>query len=122
MPRMSLSLRIRYSLPSILTSVPPYLRMSTRSPSLTSNGIFLPSSSVLPVPRATTLPSCGFSLAVSGMMIPPFLTSFSSTGSTRTRSPRGFTFCAIVRCVSWFVVWVRFRPNPAVSVEGCQKW
>ena len=36
--------------------------------------------------------SMGFSLAVSGMMMPPFLTSFSSSGSTRTRSPRGLRF------------------------------
>ena len=37
----------------------------------------------------------GLFLGGIGMMMPPFLTSFSSTGSTRTRSPRGFTFSAI---------------------------
>ena len=30
-----------------------------------------PSSLTLPLPTATTLPCCGFSLAESGMMIPP---------------------------------------------------
>jgi hypothetical protein len=37
-------------------------------------------------------PSCGFSLAVSGMMMPPRLVSFSSVDFTRTRSPNGFSF------------------------------
>src|SRR5436309_15908609 len=92
---MSSLLRILYSLPSSLISVPPYLLTRTRSPFLTSKGTFLPLSSVLPVPRATMMPSVGFSLALSGMMMPPFLTSFSSAGSTRTRSPRGLTLIAI---------------------------
>ena len=38
----------------------------------------LPSSLTLPVPTAMTLPCCGFSLAVSGMMIPPTFCSPSS--------------------------------------------
>src|SRR5689334_21938210 len=112
---MSSELRILYSLPSSLSSVPPYLVTSTRSPFLTSNGTFFPLSSVLPVPRATTRLSIGFSLAVSGIMIPPFLTSFSSTGSTRIRSPRGLTFSAIV----WFVsVGFDVNQNPAALTEG----
>src|SRR5438105_3402909 len=92
--RTSSEFRILYSLPSILVSVPPYLLTSTRSPFFTSKGSFLPLSSVLPVPSATTTLSIGFSLAVSGMMIPPFLPlfSFSSTASTRIRSPTGLTF------------------------------
>src|ERR1022692_3050800 len=90
--RTSSEPRILYSLPSSLISVPPYLLTSTRSPFLTSNGTFLPLSSVLPVPSATTTLSIGFSLAVSGIMIPPFFSSFSSTGSTRIRSPSGLTF------------------------------
>ena len=88
-------MRILYSLPSSLISVPPYLLTSTRSPFFISKGTFLPSSSVLPVPRATTRLSMGFSLAVSGMMIPPFLTSFSSTASTRILSPMGLIFSVI---------------------------
>src|SRR5438876_5780991 len=100
---MSSEFKILYSLPFNLTSVPPYLLISTRSPFLTSNGTFLPLSSVLPVPSAMMRPSVGFSFAVSGMMMPPFLTSFSSTGSTSTRSPSGFRLTDI-RSVSfcWF--------------------
>ena len=41
---------------------------------------------------ATTSPSWGFSLAVSGMMIPPLVFSSSSTRFTRTRSPSGRNF------------------------------
>src|SRR5215218_8201706 len=93
---MSSLLRILYSLPSSLISVPPYLLTSTRSPFLTSNGTFLPFSSVFPVPSATTTLSIGFSFAVSGMIMPPFFCSFSSAGSTRTRSPRGFRFNAAI--------------------------
>src|SRR5580704_13040474 len=104
--RMSSEFRILYSLPSNLISVPPYLLTSTRSPFLTSNGTFLPLSSVLPVPSATMMLSMGFSFAESGMMMPPFLVSFSSTASTRRRSPRGFTFSAIL-CLL-FVVSVCF--------------
>src|SRR5207244_11039579 len=74
----------------------PYLVTSTRSPFFISKGTFLPLSSVLPVPRATIRLSMGFSLAVSGIKIPPFLSSFSSTASTRIRSPMGLTFSVIV--------------------------
>ena len=49
-----------------------------RSPALTSSGMRLPSSLVLPLPAAMTLPCCGFSLAESGMMIPPTFCSPSS--------------------------------------------
>src|ERR1700688_2672228 len=62
---MSLSFMIRYSTPSILTSVPDHLPNSTRSPALTSIGISLPASSRPPGPTATISPCCGFSLAVS---------------------------------------------------------
>src|SRR5262249_18897301 len=70
-PMMSLSFMIRYSTPSILTSVPDHLPNSTRSPALTSIGISLPVSSRPPGPTATTSPCCGFSFAVSGMIMPP---------------------------------------------------
>ena len=46
----------------------------------------------LPSPTASTLPFCGFSLAVSGSTIPLAVVSSSSTGFTITRSPRGFSF------------------------------
>src|SRR6266540_6833840 len=122
MARMSSVFRILYSLPSSLISVPPYLETSTRSPFLTSKGTFLPLSSVLPVPTAMMMPSCGFSLAVSGMMMPPFLISFSSAGSTRTRSPRGLRLVlAIVRFCFRFGLFrfrFRFESTPAAPRGG----
>ena len=71
MPRMSLSFMISRSSPSSLTSVPDHLPNRIRSPALTSSGVIVPSSARAPEPTATTSPSCGFSLAVSGMMMPP---------------------------------------------------
>src|SRR6516164_5728371 len=50
---------------------------STRSPTLTSSGWSLPSSPREPGPAAMTSPSIGFSLAVSGMIIPPAVFSSS---------------------------------------------
>src|SRR2546428_43628 len=92
MARTSSSRRMRYSLSSILTSEPEYFPNRILSPAFTSRAIFLPFSPTLPLPTAITLASCGFSLAVSGMMIPPFLTSFSSSRSTRMRSCSGRIF------------------------------
>src|ERR671924_223043 len=63
-----------------------------RSPDLTSRATRLPSSRILPLPTATTFPRCGFSLAVSGMMIPPIFSSLSSSRLTRMRSCSGRTF------------------------------
>ena len=59
------------SSPSILISVPEYLPNRMRSPSLTARGKVLPSSLVRPLPVEITSPSCGLSLALSGMMMPP---------------------------------------------------
>src|SRR4029453_716680 len=81
-PMMSDSFIIRSSSPSSLTSVPDHLPNSTRLPGLTSIGINLPLSSRPPGPTAMTSPSCGFSLAVSGIMIPPLV--FSSPARRRT--------------------------------------
>jgi hypothetical protein len=63
-----------------------------------------------PVPTATTWPSCGFSFAVSGMMMLPCLASCSSRRLTRTRSWSGRSVVAVavaivrglplLRCVS----------------------
>src|SRR5271157_3707425 len=117
---MSSALKILYSLSFNLISVPPYLLTSTRSPFLTSNGTFFPLSSVLPVPRAMTMPSVGFSLAESGMMMPPFLTSFSSAGSTRIRSPRGLTLMLITSCF-FFCLYCFYslrNQNPAAPATG----
>jgi hypothetical protein len=55
-------------------------------------GIRLPSSPIFPGPAATTLPSCGFSFAVSGMMIPPAVLFSSSTLTTKILSFIGLIF------------------------------
>jgi len=53
--------------------------------------IFLASSSS--VPTSMTLPVLGFSLAVSGIIIPLLvLLSSTSSGSTKTRSSKGFIY------------------------------
>src|SRR5438874_9359872 len=116
MPRMSSSRMIRYDSPSILISVPPYFEISTLSPDFTVKSTFLPLSSILPVPRATTLPSCGFSFAVSGIMIPPFFTSVSSIGCTNTRSPSGLTLTDAI--VFFLYSFVLLRLLPAVARES----
>jgi hypothetical protein len=51
-----------------------------------SSGRTVPSSSTFPLPTAITFPSWGFSLAVSGMMMPPFDFDSSSTRFTMIRS------------------------------------
>src|SRR2546422_6674438 len=61
---------IRYSSPSTLMSLLEYLPNRMWSPTFTSTGTSLPSSSRLPCPTATTSASCGFSLAESGIMMP----------------------------------------------------
>src|SRR6266404_4791875 len=75
-PMMSLSFMIRRSSPSSLISVPDHLPNSTRSPTLRSIGISLPASSRPPGPTAVISPCEGFSLAVSGMMMPPLIFIF----------------------------------------------
>src|SRR6266705_5497226 len=115
MPRMSSSRIIRYDSSSILISVPPYFEISTLSPFFTVKSIFLPSSLTFPVPRATTFPSCGFSLAVSGMMIPPFFISCSSSGCTSTRSPSGLTLTAAIGC---FLLLICFWVEPVAVDSG----
>src|SRR5207244_4378605 len=94
-PRMSSSRIIRCSWPSILISVPAYFENSTRSPGLMSRARTFPSSRIFPFPTAMTSPSMGFSLAVSGMMIPPFVFSSSCTRLTITRSCKGRIFMMI---------------------------
>src|SRR5579864_9392847 len=86
---MSLSFMIRSSSPSSLTSVPDHLPKSTRSPTLRSIGINLPDSSRPPGPTAAISPCEGFSLAVSGMMMPPLVFSSASIRLTTTRSCSG---------------------------------
>ena len=54
----------------------------------------LPSFETAPGPAATTSPSAGFSLAESGMMMPPLVFSSSATRLTSTRSWSGRIFMA----------------------------
>src|SRR5262249_6867021 len=91
-PMMSDSFMISSSSPSILTSVPDHLPNRTRSPTLTSIGSSLPVSSRPPGPTAMTSPSIGFSLAVSGMMMPPVVFSSCSTRRITTLSCSGLNF------------------------------
>src|SRR5258706_1671566 len=93
--RTSSSRMIRCSSPSRTTSFPLYLLNRIRSPAFTSMGWRFPSSPTLPGPAATTRPCCGFSLAVSGMKIPPAVFSSPSIRLTRTRSCRGRTFTVV---------------------------
>src|SRR6266700_45386 len=93
-PMRSLSFMIRYSTPSSLTSVPDHFPKSTRSPSLTSMGMSLPDSSRPPGPTAMTSPCEGFSLAVSGMMMPP--ADFSLALMRDARVPKKKTVHVIV--------------------------
>jgi len=55
-------------------------------------GTSLPLSSREPGPTAATSPSCGFSLAMSGMMMPPLDLSSPSARRMTTRSWRGRNF------------------------------
>src|SRR3954447_1945115 len=61
----------------------------TLSPTFTSSGTRLPLSSMRPGPIATTSPSWGFSLAVSGMTRPEAVVCSASIGCTTIRSSRG---------------------------------
>src|SRR5437870_7064713 len=88
----SFSDTIRCSVSSTLNSLPAYLAWSTLSPTLSSIGTLVPLSRILPVPTASTMPSWGFSLAVSGRTIPLLVFSSFSTGLTTTRSPNGLRF------------------------------
>jgi hypothetical protein len=61
------------------------------SPAFTSSGT-RSAFSRLPRPTAMTFPCCGFSFALSGMMIPPTFCSPSSMRWTMMRSCSGLTF------------------------------
>ena len=64
------------------------------SPTAMSRGMRLPLSSMRPGPVASTLPSCGFSLAVSGMTSPEAVVFSASSGWTRMRSSSGLIVTA----------------------------
>src|SRR6266446_1149801 len=83
-------------------------------------GIFVPLSRILPVPTASTMPSWGFSLAVSGSTIPDLVLSSFSTGFTTTRSPSGFRFMnALLRFLK---MWLAVVPKERLALQGneCQ--
>ena len=86
MPRISDSFTIRRSSPSIVTSVPDHLPNKIVSPVDTDKGINSPLSFLSPLPQATTVPSAGFSLALSGIIIPPEVVSSVSVRLISTRS------------------------------------
>src|SRR5699024_4773575 len=67
----SSSFRKTSSSPSILISWPAYLPNSTVSPSFNDIGRTSPFSRMRPLPAAMTLPRVGFSVALSGMTMPP---------------------------------------------------
>src|SRR5689334_14135943 len=74
----------------------------TTSPTETSSGTRLPLSSMRPGPTATTVPSWGFSLAVSGMTRPEAVVVSASLAWTTTRSSSGLmlTLVAVVTSVT----------------------
>jgi len=53
-------------------------------------------SSFLPGPTATTVPSCGFSFAVSGIIIPEAVLVYAAIGSIKTLSANGLKFTDII--------------------------
>ena len=114
----SSSRMMRYSSPSSLTSWLVYLPKRIRSPALTSRGTRLPSSFTLPLPAAMTLPCCGFSLAVSGMMIPPIFCSPSSRRRTMSRSCSGLIVhgCRLQMNVNGWIRLGRVRKSPAAVI------
>src|SRR3954449_181889 len=80
--------RMRYSSAPSLISVPPYLEKMTVSPSLMSSGSRWPFSN-RPGPTARTVPSWGFSLAVSGITMPDAVVCSDSSTVTTMRSSSG---------------------------------
>ena len=68
---------------------------STRSPTLTWKAARLPVSNGLPSPMARILPCFGFSLAVSGRMIPPAVLASASKRSTTILSFSGISFIIV---------------------------
>src|SRR3954447_16844545 len=95
--RTSRADRMRYSLAPNFTSVPPYFEKMTVSPSWMSSGSRWPFSN-RPGPTARTVPSWGFSLAVSGITMPDAVVCSDSSTVTTMRSSSGLmlTLVAVV--------------------------
>src|SRR5256714_8211019 len=91
----------------------------TVSPTFTSSGTRLPLSSKRPGPTARTVPSCGFSLAVSGITRPDAVVVSASFAWTTMRSSSGLiaTLVAVVTGIpSWGTDLCVPRPNPGGTV------
>src|ERR1700731_2479077 len=89
----------------------------TVSPFDTSSGIrFEPSSSHRPGPTATTLPSWGFSLAVSGMTRPDAVVVSASLACTRILSSSGLMFTLATIGALHYLGRVRGVPGPELAV------
>src|SRR6266704_2826595 len=91
----------------------------TVSPTLTSSGTRVPSSN-RPGPTATTSPSWGFSLAVSGMTMPEAVVSSPSPGLTTMRSSSGCRLTLIVPPVPGLT-----RPasgHERMALDGSSLW
>src|SRR5699024_10859265 len=132
--RMSRWLSSRYSWPSYFSSVPPNLEKMTVSPSLTSIGMRSSSSAQRPGPTATTVASCGFSCAESGITRPDAVVVSASTIWTRTRSSSGlmltlatlntsvyssrFSLCPVLWGLVFLCRFV-FRAQPSSRVNNC---
>src|ERR1700709_2482882 len=85
------------------------------SPTFTSGGTRLPLSSTRPGPTAMTVPSWGFSLAVSGMTRPEAVVVSASLAWTTTRSSSGL----MVTCVAVVTLWRPFRWRRDGDVLRC---
>jgi hypothetical protein len=70
----------------------PLSRSARVSPAFTVKGPLLPFSSTAAEPTATTSACCGFSFALSGMMIPPTSSRLLLSRCTRILSRSGLTF------------------------------
>src|SRR3954454_5365119 len=84
----------------------------TTSPTFTSSGTRLPLSSTRPGPTAMTVPSWGFSLAVSGMTRPEAVVVSASLAWTTTRSSSGLMLTLVAVVTTW-------RPLRDRTAGGC---
>ena len=96
---------MRYSSPSILTSLPEYLPNRIRSPALTSSGIFLPSSVTLPVPDRDDLALLGLLLGGVGDDDAAVLLVLLLERLTRMRSWSGRSVVFVAVSHGWGPPW-----------------
>src|SRR3989440_8787333 len=104
------------------TCEPVYFPYTTRSPTFSSIGTRWPFSN-RPGPTAMISPWIGFSLAVSGMYRPPFISWVSSSGRIATRSASGKTLSRVLVAVAMMLLSTRresgpCRPPPSHSLRS----